>query len=96
MRSARLMKILTHFVDNKGKIRSGHGKILKTTNKTPITSGLLKRKSITIRTAQPFRRRHRSSNRTTLQHTSTGKKLKCILALTHDKLDGEDTSIPKK
>jgi hypothetical protein len=95
MRSARLMKILTHFVDNKGKIWSGHGKILKTTNKTPITSGLLKRKSITIRTTQPFRRRH-SSNRFTLQHTSTGKKLKCILALTHDKLDGEDTSIPKK
>jgi hypothetical protein len=42
MWGARLMKILTYLVDNKGKIMAGHGKILKTTNKTPITSGLLR------------------------------------------------------
>jgi hypothetical protein len=57
MRSVRLVKVLTHFVDKKGKIRPGHCKILKTTNKTTTMSSLLRQKNITIRTAQPFRRR---------------------------------------
>jgi hypothetical protein len=50
MRCARLMEILTHFVDNKEKIRPGHSKILKTTNKTAIMRSLLRGKNITIST----------------------------------------------
>jgi hypothetical protein len=51
MRSARFMKILTHFVDNKGQVWSGISEILKTTNKAAIPSSFLRRKNITISTA---------------------------------------------
>jgi hypothetical protein len=42
MRSARLMKILAHLINNKGEIGPGHSEILLTTNKSAITCSLLR------------------------------------------------------
>jgi hypothetical protein len=88
MRSTRLMKILAHLVDDKGQIRTSHSEILKTTNDTAIASSLLRRKSITINTAQALRGCHRSGSMTAFKHASPRQELNSVLALSKKKASG--------
>jgi hypothetical protein len=92
------MRVLTHLLDNKRQAMPCHCKILKTTNNVAILTSLLRGKSITIRTTRTLKGSHMVSHSSTLHHTSTGKKLQSILALSKERHpdEGEDTSIPKK
>jgi hypothetical protein len=58
---------------------------MKATNNATILISLLRGKNITIIAAKKIRGRHRDSHWSTLQHTSMGKKLQSILALSKKK-----------